>query len=50
MQVRVSFVVDIDPEAWMESYGVDRENIRDDVKTYVENGTIDHLQALGLLK
>lgn len=49
MKVRVSFVVDIDPDAWVQSYGVDRTEVREDVKRYVENGARDHLSDLGML-
>lgn len=49
MRVRVSFVVDVDVEAWMSEYGVAREDVRDDVRTYIENGALDQLRDFGLL-
>jgi hypothetical protein len=51
MKVRVSFTVDIDPEAWDANYGTGREAkaIRADVQTYIENGVKDQLRELGLL-
>lgn len=36
MKVRVTFTVDIDPEAWELIYGVPREQIREDVKYHAE--------------
>lgn len=50
MKVRCSFVVDIDPEAWQQAYGVDAAEVKEDVKTYVEVGAVEHLRELGLLK
>lgn len=50
MNVRVkAFTLDINVEAWMANYGVDKSEVRADVQTYVENGIRDHLAALGLL-
>lgn len=51
MKVRVkSFTVDINVDAWMTNYGVDRSEVRADVQTYIENGIRDHLAALGLIE
>jgi hypothetical protein len=52
MKVRVSFTIDIDPEAWDTNFGTGREAkaVRADVQTYVENGARDLLRDLGLLQ
>lgn len=49
MKVRVSFTVDIDVDEWMANYGIERDDVRADVQTYVQNGVIEHLRGLGLL-
>jgi len=51
MKVKVSFTVDIDPQAWEENYGVgpDRAAIREDVRTYVINGAVDQLRYVDVL-
>jgi hypothetical protein len=49
MKVRVSFTVEVDPEAWMANYGVERDQVRDDVRVYVENGMRDQLESVGVL-
>ena len=37
MKVRISFTVDIDPEAWALTYGIEgAEGIREDVKAHAE--------------
>jgi len=49
MKVRVSFTLDIDPDAWMLTYGVERSEVRRDVAEYVEQSALAHLQELELL-
>lgn len=50
MKVKVSFTLDIDPDAWTANYGVEgAKEIRADVQVYVENGVRDQLRDLGLL-
>lgn len=48
MRVRVDFTVDIDPDAWRVEYGA--EDVRSDVRTYIENAVRTHLEVMGVLK
>ena len=53
MKVRIEFTVDIDHEAWALAYGydsTDKTAIREDVKNYVSQGSIAHLEGLGFLR
>lgn len=52
MKVRVGFTVEIDPEAWDLNYGTGTEAavIREDVRTYIEQGARDQLAGVGVLK
>lgn len=49
MKVRISFSVDIDPEAWILNYGCDPKDVREDVKSYVAYGVQDQLESIGVL-
>lgn len=51
MKVKVSFTVDVDPDAWDLNFGTgtDAATVRDDARRYVENGAVDQLRDLGLL-
>ncbi len=49
MRVKVEFVVDIDARAWNRDYGVAAQDIRADVRRYIENGVRAQLADLGLL-
>ncbi|WP_159030304.1 hypothetical protein [Streptomyces sp. CB01201] len=35
MKVRITITMDVDAEAWAFDYGLDRRDVRDDVKDYV---------------
>ena len=48
MKVKLSFTVEIDPEEWMNSYFVERGEVRDDVKTYCEYMLVNKLKASGM--
>jgi hypothetical protein len=37
MKLKISLVVQVDPKAWQEIYGIDSESVRDDVRAYVLN-------------
>ena len=50
MKVKVSFTVDIDPEAWALNYGIKNAEIREDVKRFAEDAVLDQFQACGLLR
>lgn len=49
MKVRIEFTVDIDVDAWMLDYGIDRGEVNADVKKYVKYGVMEHLAGLGVL-
>lgn len=48
-KVRVAVVVEVDVDAWMNEYGVDRADVPADVRRYVQDGITAHLDSLGLL-
>jgi hypothetical protein len=37
IKIRIQFTVEIDPDAWTLAYGVEKHEIRDDVKSYIKN-------------
>ncbi len=45
MKVRVTVTVEIDPDAWMQTYGVERDEVRRDVREYVE-GSVHELAGI----
>lgn len=49
MKVRVTFTVDIDPDAWEAEYGVPRAELREDVNSHIEGSVLAHFDSLGLL-
>lgn len=49
VKIRVSFTVDIDPEAWATEYGVAPEDVRTDVQSYLGQNAHTQLADLGLL-
>ena len=49
MKVKIEFTVDIDADTWAREYSLDKSEVREDVKAYVENGARDHLSDMGLL-
>jgi hypothetical protein len=51
VKVRVTFTVDVDPEAWSLNYGTgtDPADVREDVRRYVENGAVEQLREVGVL-
>ena len=49
MKVRIpAQTVDVDPEAWANEFGVDKENVRKDVQAYFEGWFQQQVEALGL--
>ncbi len=49
MKVSVKFTLDVDVEAWMREYGIDRSEVREDVHDLVSEAILQHLDNLGLL-
>jgi uncharacterized alkaline shock family protein YloU len=37
MKIVVQLVVEVDPEAWADEYGVNKSEVRQDIKDYVLN-------------
>lgn len=35
MKIVVQVVVEVDPEAWADEYGIDKSEVRGDIKQYV---------------
>jgi hypothetical protein len=50
MKVRVTLTIPIDADSWQASYGTAPEDIREDVKDYVDSIVHEHLGSLGLLE
>lgn len=48
MKVRVVVTLDIDREAWMREFGIDRDKVREDVQSYFETTCHGQLDAVGL--
>lgn len=49
MKIRVEFTVDIDADVWCEVYGIGKPDVRDDVRSYIENSFYMHCADEGLL-
>lgn len=50
MKIKVSFTVEIDPSVWTLNYGIEgAEDIRADVRTYLEETALNQLDAVGVL-
>lgn len=50
IKVRVAFTVPISRSAWERTFGVrGLRSVAQDVRVYIENGTLDQLQAVGVL-
>lgn len=47
MLVVVKVKVDVDPEAWMRNYGVDRSEVREDVERYVQDMAREQIRSVG---
>lgn len=43
MKIKLQFTIDVNPDAWIEAYGVDRADVRDDVRDYVRNSVTAHM-------
>lgn len=38
MKIAVTVVIEVDAEAWADEYGIDKADVRDDIKQYVLTG------------
>ena len=51
MKVKVSFTVEIDPEAWRANYGIyGITHIREDVKAFAEQIVVEKFRQVGLVE
>ena len=49
MKIKVDVTLDIDAKAWADEYGLDHQDVRADVKQYVELLVREQILTLGLL-
>jgi hypothetical protein len=49
MKVRIDLTVDIDVDAWMLNYGVEKEDVRADVQESAASMVVQQLDGLELL-
>jgi hypothetical protein len=49
MKIKVIVGLDIDADAWMDEYGIERSEVRSDVIEHVGQSIRAHLSSLGLL-
>jgi hypothetical protein len=50
IKVRVALTVEVDVHDWTLSYGVHRDDVRADVKAYIENGVREMNEAFTVVK
>jgi hypothetical protein len=43
MQITITVKVDVDPEAWAATFGIERRDVRQDVKDYITNAVTNLL-------
>jgi len=48
MKVRIAFTVDIDPQAWADTYGVDVSEVRQDVNSWARGGIVSQIMDAGV--
>lgn len=48
-RISIRFNIDIDTKAWADEYGLERREVRDDVKEVAETLFREHVKSLGLL-
>ena len=35
MKISITLTIDVDPDEWADNYGIEKSEVREDVKTYV---------------
>lgn len=50
MRVKVELSLDVDVDAWIREYGVERRDVRRDVQTHATQSLKAHFGDLGLLE
>jgi hypothetical protein len=48
MKIRLSVIVEVDPKAWANEYGIEPRDVRSDVKRYFDSFAQEHVNNLGL--
>lgn len=49
VKIKAVVTVDINPDAWMLEYGIERiEDVRADVIKYIADGVIAHMDQMGM--
>ena len=48
MKIKVSYTIDIDEDLYMQTYGMDKADVRDDVKIVAEQAAQDHFDRVGV--
>lgn len=49
MKVRIVLTLNIDPEAWATEYGLEKSEVRDDVRLWVQGEVMEGLNDRGML-
>jgi hypothetical protein len=49
MKIKIAFTVDVIPEAWAEEFYVSLEDVREDVKTALEDHCREYLSTIGVV-
>jgi len=47
MKIKVCITLDVDPDAWMSDFGIDRDEVRDDVRAYFTYTCEEQLERIG---
>ena len=49
MKIRITETVEVDPEKWATEFGLEKSEVREDVKAYFSNGHMQRqIERLGL--
>lgn len=48
MKIALNITVEVNQEAWASEFGLDAKEVREDVRTYLENSVYSLIQELGL--
>ena len=49
MKVKIEFTIHVDADGWATEYGIDRTDVRDDVKSHVHQLVLAQLTDMDLL-
>lgn len=48
MKIRITTTVEVDANAWAYEYGIPKQYVREDVRSYFATWLQDHIKTLGL--